>query len=224
MVRRLTKPAFFTLVALLGLSLAMPAIARRAPPIDQDGPTPDQIAVRQVRQQIAAEELNVALALDEDQAEAMVVLISEGITVRAAFKEERQAAAPELLELLEEYLKDVQNRGEARAATVEALRFFREANHPQKGERKGKRKEVVARLKEILSEEQLEVLASFRPMSAVSETLDDSRDRPQRGGRGEAGQEREGHSQHKARGQRKKARKVVRRVLFSEAMLDVLQR
>jgi len=224
MARRLTKPAFFTLVALLGLSLAMPALARRAPSVDQDGPTPDQIAVRQVRQQIAAEELAVALALDEDQADALVELIAEGITARAAKKEARAANAPELLELLEDYLGDVQKRGEPREATAEALRDFREANRPQKGERKALRKEAVSRLREILSEEQLAVLASFRPMSAVAPTRDDSRERPQRGDRSEAGQEREGRSQHKARKQRKKARKLVRRVLFSEAMLEVLQR
>jgi hypothetical protein len=225
MARRLTKPAFFTLVALLGLSLAMPALARRAPPVDTAGPTAVQIAVRQVRQQIAAEELAGALALDAEQADAMVALISEGISLRSAKKEARAANAPELLELLEDYLGDVQKRGEPREATAEALREFREANRPQKGERKALRKEAVSRLREILSEEQLAVLANFKPMSAVSGNSEDqATERRRRGDRDEAERERGSDGQRHVRRQRKKARKMVRRVLFSEAMLEVLQR
>jgi len=224
MFRRLAPPAFLTLVVLLAFSLAVPAVARRGASVERDGPTEDQIAVRQLRQQIAAEELALALKLDEDQADALVDLVSEGVNARASIKEARQAAAPEHRDLLEDYLQEVQKRGEARANTAEALREFREANRPERSDRRSRRKEVAARLKEILNEDQLAVLASFRPMNAVADTDSDADYRPDRPKRAEAGADREGRPSHQARSQRRKARKVVRKVLFSEAMLEVLQR
>jgi hypothetical protein len=228
MFRRLAPTATLTLVVLLAFSLAVPAIARRASSVDRDGPSEDQIAVRQLRQQIAAEELAVALELDEEQTEAMVDLVSEGVTVRASLKADREAAAPEHRELLGEYLRDIQKRGEARATTSEALREFREANRPEKTERKSRRKEVAARLKEILSEEQLAVLASFRPMTSVKGSGQAQNERPDRRGRDETRTEgrtdRGNRNDHQDRGQRRKTRKMVRKVLFSEAMLEVLQR
>jgi len=224
MFRRLAPTATLTLVVLLAFSLAVPAIARRASSVDRDGPSEDQIAVRQLRQQIAAEELAVALELDEEQTEAMVDLVSEGVTVRASLKADREAAAPEHRELLGEYLRDIQKRGEARATTSEALREFREANRPEKTERKSRRKEVVARLKEILSEEQLAVLASFRPMTSVKGSGQAQNERPDRQGRDEARTDRGNRNDHQDRGQRRKTRKMVRKVLFSEAMLEALQR
>lgn len=226
MFRRLAPPASLTIVVLLAFSLAVPAVARRASPVDRDEPTEDQLAVRQLRQEIAAEELAVALALDPDQTDALSTLVSEGITVRARLKQNREASAPEYRELLEDYLREVQKRGKARAETAEALREFRDANRPEKAERRAQRKEVGARLKEILNEDQLAVLASFTPLRAgtVPAPDEETSDRPRRRERDEAGTDRGGRRDHKDRGQRRKARKVVRTVLFSEAMLEVLQR
>lgn len=232
MFRRLAPRATLVLVALLGLSLAMPAVAKKRGAGAKDGPTKDQIAVRQLKQQIAAEELAAALALSDDQNASLVELVSEAVTRRASHKEERQSRAPELRELLEDYLADVQEGGEASDASVEAIRSFREANKPKPEEHKEAREDVRERLKEILTEGQLAVLQDFRPMSAVGPDPERQEQRGERRKRrGEKVRERMGDedfeeikARQQKRKQRKKARRTVREVLFSEAMLEVLQR
>jgi len=232
MFHRLAKPASFALVALLGLSLALPAMARRSASVDTEGPTEDQIEIRQLRQQIAAEELAIALDLNEDQRESLTELISEAVARRATHKEERQSKTPELRDLLEDYLSQIQKRGSARESTIEALRAFREANRPPKDERGEQRKEFGGKLKDILSEEQMAVLREFRPMSTVgpdperAEAREGRREQREDAMRKRFGDEdfEQVRAKKEKRHQRRKTRKLVRRVLFSEAMLDALQR
>ena len=232
MSRSLSRISLFALVALLGLSLALPAFARKRKATPVDTPTEDQVAVRQLKQQIAAEELAIALTLDADQKAALAGLIAEITSAKSDKKDQRQAAAPELRALFEDYLAEVQKDGEASDSTVDAIRAFREAHKPDPSERKQMRGDVRQQLQEILSEDQRAVLREFRPMNAVGpdEERQEAR-RERREKRSERVRERVGdedfedrRQMHRKGKQRKRTRRIVRDVLLSEAMLEVLER
>jgi len=232
MFRLLGKPFFFLFVALLGLSLAMPAMARRGPSAGSDAPSEDQLEVRKLRQQIAAIELLDALALDEEQREALTELVADVVGQKAEAKEQRESRASELREILEDYLSQVQKQGTPKDSTVEDLRTFREEKRSQNEGRKETRKNIAQQLKDTLSQEQMEVLQSFRPMSSVGadpdrqEAREERRERREEKIRTRFGDERaeKFEAKREKRGDRKRARKVARTVLFSEAMLEALQR
>lgn len=203
-----TPLLLLTTLALLSLSLAAPAVAKRGRAGGEE-PTESQQAVHDLRKQIGAEELLVALNLSDEQAEELAALVAGVVSEREAKQAERTENAPELEGLLERYLAEVRSDGEPSAATIEALTTMREANGPDREARRAARTETREALAAILDEEQMETMKEFRPMAAV---------RPERGVEGEDDEGRH-HARRARRGHRGAAR-----ILFSPEMLAVLQR
>ncbi len=231
------------LVALTALVFTTPAQAKRkgGPSFDADGPTESQLAVRQLRQQIAAEELLIALGLDAEQEAALTALVTRVVEEREAKQAQREADAPKLEALLEDYLTEVQKNGSPSDGTVRALRAFREERRPDHEAMRGQREQVREELKSILGEPGMQALAGFRPMEDVGPTEEEreARRSERREHRAEKLErraeeldrdppspeemERMDRKRHE-RGERHHARRIVRDVLFSRAMLDALTR
>jgi hypothetical protein len=234
MNRRLLIPLS---AALLSLTLIAPAAARKHGAAAGMEPTAQEQAVHQLRQQIAAEELAVALALSADQRDALAAVIADLIAQREARHAERTDKAADLQELLEDYLAEVQKNGSVSEETAQALRQFRAANRPDPENRRAMHREIRDALQRILTEAQRELLQEFRPMSAAGPTdaereerrthreqqiRERGGDRRERGAQSERSDER--HEMRRERGERKHTRRVVRDVMFSVEFLDVLSR
>ncbi|MEE2828235.1 MAG: hypothetical protein VX498_03520 [Myxococcota bacterium] len=232
MTRPVRQSIFVLLTLLLSLSLALPAVAKKRSRLGTDSPTEDQLAIRDLRQKIAAEELAASLALTTEQEEALAEVVSQTVERRAAHKSERRARAPELRTLLEDYLREVQEDGTASEASAEAIRAFRAANKADRSSNKELREGARDQLREILTEDQLGLLKDFRPMSQVGRDKSARQDQQQgRKARSKRLRERVGdenfeelRAMQRQGQERRKTRSMVRKVLFSEAMLEILQR
>jgi hypothetical protein len=152
-------------------------------------------------------------------------------------REARAEGASEIKPLLERYLREVRANGEPSAGTVEAIRGFRTARRAGREDRIGEREAMRSRLKEILTEDQLRVMASFRPMASVGPDEEQMQARERR--RGERRERfdafadkhdlddttvdrmqrrsRRGHA-------KRKGKKTIKRILVSPEMLEVLSR
>lgn len=234
MTRRILSLTSIAIVcAFLGVLLSGSAIARkRGGPGPGFEPTESQKAIGELKQEIAALELYNALALDGEQEAALATLIGDAIAEREAHQAARQAAAPELEGLLQDYLAELKADGAPSDATVTALKEFRQANRPEKGAKKDKRQEMRAALESILNEDQLATLQGFRPMMAAGpspEEMEQRRERrmeqvreraDERGvspERAERFAERRGEKRDRQRGKH-----AVKRVLMSPAFLALL--
>lgn len=220
MFRRLALPFSALGVAALALSLALPASARRG--VDHDeAPTEEQLEVRKLRKQIAAEELTVALQLSEDQADELSDVIADVLAQKATKKAARQERISESIDILESYLKEVRRRGEPSDKTVESLQDFRAQNRPDRDALKAARKETRERVRTILSQDQLKTLKDFRPMSSVRQ--DEAKEQDGKRGRRAVSGNKDSEGEAGARRGKRKKMKIFR-VLFSEEMLDALSR
>ena len=227
-----------TFSALALLVLAGPASAKRrgGPAMQADGPTDSQLAVHQLRQQIAAEELLIALDLSREQRASLTALVTRMVEEREAKNAAREADTPKLEALLQDYLAEVRADGAASQATAEALKSFREARRPEPEELRERHEQVREELTGLLDPAQLEALRDFRPMRAAGPSEDE------RAERREARRERLEKKHHEMaegldaddmeemqqmrrdKGERKNTRRILREVLFSRAMLDALAR
>lgn len=220
------------------LALAGPASAKRrgGPAMSADGPSETQLAVRQLKQQIAAEELLIALELDGEQKAALVALVARVVEQREAKRAEHEAEAPTMKALLEDYLAEVQADGAPSGDTVEALRAFREGKRPDPEAMRAHREQTREELKSILDEEQLQTLISFRPMEAAGPT-DEERAQRKEQRREHRAEMLEKHAEeldpadveamermHDKRGKRHHGKRVAKELLFSPAMLEALSR
>lgn len=231
--RRFSIPALAA-VALLSMALVAPASARKRGGGDGIAPSEQEQAVHQLRQQIAAEELAVALNLSKDQRRALATVVADAVAQREAHRAERATKAGEVQEILEDYLAEVQRDGAVSEATAQSLRTFRADNRPDPEARRAARKDTKASLQEILSEEQQQTLRDFRPMSAAGPTDEERAERrSERSERVRGNLEERGfdaddmeamHEMKEQRGERKHTRRVVRDVLFSPAFLNALSR
>jgi hypothetical protein len=218
---------------LVGLTLyAGPTLADRP---SHSGPDPafqpseDQKAVHILKRQIAAEELALALQLSDEQSAAIRALITEVQTEKDSRREARRSAAPQARAVLEDYLDELRSSGAASEATVADLKSIRGSVRPDRAQAGEMRKDIKERLREMLSEEQVQALRSFRPMAGVRPESGGkahrergelrARSRTEEGVAGEQGRER----RHK-RVQRRKMRRTVRSTLLSPEMLEVLSR
>jgi hypothetical protein len=227
------SPIALFVVALVGLTLcAGPTLAKgpgHTAPDPTVQPSEDQQAVHALKRQIAAEELALALQLSDEQNSAIRALITEVQAERDSRHEARRSAAPQARALLEDYLDELRSNGAASAATVADLQAIRESVRPDREQRGEMRQDIKARLRDLLSEEQVQALRSFRPMAGVRpEPRGRSRmERGEREGRsrmaqGEAGEQ--GRERRHKRVQRRKMRRTVRSTLLSAEMLEVLSR
>ncbi len=216
--------SILAVVALLSLTLVAPATAKRkrggGPEFE---PTAEQQAVHQLKRQIAAEELAVALNLSKAQRTALADVVADMIAERETRHAERAAKAGQLEDLLEDYLAEVQKNGAVSEETAQALRAFKAEHKPDPEARRAMHSELKTQLESILSEEQREALQSFRPMSAVGPT---DAERAERRERFQERAERRGFDaeERMEKRQRKHTRRMVRDVLFSAEFLDVLTR
>ena len=231
--RTLSLTSLAILCAFLGVLLSGSAIARKrggfGPGIE---PTESQKAIHSLKAEIAAVELYNALALDADQQTALAEVISGVIAEREARQAARQANAPELEGLLQDYLAEVKKDGAPSDATVAALKDFRAANKPEKGAGKEKREQVRETLQSILSEEQLETLHGFRPMAAAGPSPEEMEQRRERRGeqlrerateRGFDAERAERRMEHRGdKRERRRGKQMVKRVLMSPEFLDLL--
>ena len=141
-MKRALAPRLLTVtLVVLALAVAGPASAKRrgGPGMAPDGPSESHVAIRQLKQQIAAEELLIALDLDADQKVAITALVTRMVDEHEARKAEREAEAPKLQALLEDYLAEVRADGVPTTATAEALRSFRQGHRPDPEARRGDR-------------------------------------------------------------------------------------
>ena len=226
------------LTALAVLTLAAPASAKRKGGVGPgvDGPSENEIAVRQLRQQIAAEELLIALDLSGEQKASLTALVTRMVGEREAKKAQRDADAPKLQALLEDYLAEIQADGAPSATTAQALRSFHEQRRPEPEEKRGVHEQVREELTGSLDKSQLQTLRDFRPMQAAGPTEEERGER--REARRERLEERHGkldekfdpedveamEEMHRDKGVRQHTKRVVREVLFSRPMLDALTR
>lgn len=222
---RLVTFPFLTLIAVA--LFAAPASARRGGggPGGAE-PTPEMKAAHSLRTQIVATELHQALNLDPEQASQLATLIREATARQAAHRAERQAAAPELVGILEDYLADVQANGVPSAETAAALQAFREDNRPEPGERKEVRGAMREQIQALLSEAQLEALRDFRPSLMPEPGPEDGQqgERLERRRRGD-GPDRERGEAKGERGERRhrQGARHLRKVLMSPEMLQLLE-
>jgi len=235
MAHRFSFPVLVT-AAVLSLALIAPASARKRGASSGIEPTEAQQAVHQLRQQIAAEELVVALNPTKDQQVALADLVADLIAAKEAHHAERADKATQLQGLLEDYLAEVRKDGEVSEATVAALREVRAADRPAPEDRMEARQDAKEALQAILSDEQQQALKDFRPMSAVgptdaekaerTEMRRERRDHAERAERGEHGEraERGDRGERGERRERKHTRRAVRDVMLSPAFLEALTR
>ncbi len=234
MPRRIpTLMSFALICAFVGALFTGTAIARkRGGPGPGMEPTESQQAVRQIRHEIAALELFNALDLDASQQSALAELIGDVVAGREAHQAARQAAAPQLEGLLQEYLAELKKSGEPSDDTIAALKEFKEANRPDRDAKKDQRKEIRSQLEAILSDTQRETLESFRPMASAGPSAEERAERRERrDSRIREHAEERGVSADRAerfadkRGQRRErghARKTVKGVLMSPEFLALL--
>ncbi len=235
MTRKLFAPVLASLAA-LGLLFASPVAARPGKGGPDMEPTAEMKAVHALKKQIAAEELAAALNLSAEQKTQLSALIQQVVAAKDDAREARSELAAEAEPILAKYLREVQNRGEPSAATLEKVRALRDRRHEGKDGRKEAREGVRESLQSILSREQLETVAKFRPMSAVGP--DEERQEARRERR-EKRRERvrdfaeendidpealeELRDGKRKRGAKRKMRRTAH-VLLSPEMLDVLSR
>ena len=199
-------------------------------------PTEAQKEVRSLKHEIAVTELFFALALDNDQKSALAELVADVVAEREAKQVARAADAPEIADLLEDYLADVRKGGTPDENVVASLKALRVERQGDREAQRGQRQEVKESLQSILTEEQEEVLRSFRPMADVGPSTEERAERM------EAKQERfrqrasrRGFSDDQTddmmmrrteRGMDKRERRNgihnVHRLLFTAEMLDLL--
>ncbi|MCP4869866.1 MAG: hypothetical protein GY898_14240 [Proteobacteria bacterium] len=235
MPRRFSIPVLAT-VAVLSLALVAPASARKRGGQGM-APTEAEQAVHSLKQQIAAEELVVALDLDTGQKSALAEVVADAVAQREAHRAEKAGKAIQVQDLLEDYLAEVQRNGAVSEDTAQALREFRAANRKDPEAHRDARQDTKASLQAILSEDQQQTLRDFRPMSAVGPTDEERAERQaRRSQRSERVREKAGErgfdaddieavrQMREQRGERKHTRRVVRDVLFSAAFLDALTR
>jgi hypothetical protein len=229
---RLPRLSLLALCALLGSAFlfAGPADARKRGGFGPEHePTEAQKAVHALRHEIAVHELYLALDLSPDQKASLAEIVADVVGQKAQRQEERAAEAPRLAALLEDWLAEVQSTGAPSASTVSAVRALREA-------RRDDREDPRARLESVLTDDQGEVLRSFRPMAAAGPS-DEERAERRDARRGELVEraERRGISEDRAGDRidermekggrhhdRQAAMQNVRQLLFSEEMLALL--
>ena len=199
-------------------------------------PTEAELAVHELRHEIAVVELYNALALDDEQRAALAPIVADVVAEREAHRAERAAAAATAEGLLEDYLAEVKKTGSPSSRTVAALKALREDRRPDDGEREAtrdQREEVREQVLALLTEEQLAVLEDFRPMADVAPSPEEMaerhaerRDRVQqrvgeRGGDVEKAGERFDRISER-RGDRRGLR-MAKMLLFSPEMLELLK-
>ncbi len=220
------RTLILSVLSLLAVALiAAPASARRgAKGVSGPEPTEEMKAVHQLRKQIVATELVQALDLDADQKKQLAALIREVTGRHAAARAERQEAAPQLAEILGDYLADVQANGVPSAKTAAALQSFRDEHRPDKGDRKEQMKATKEQMQSLLSEAQIDALRNFKPSLAPEHGAGgpEGEERPPRMERRERGGEERGMGRE--RGERRRGAKKVRQLLLSPEMLEALER
>ncbi|GEM_PF-3575618 len=233
---RLLAPALAA-VAAFGLLLSAPVLAKPGRGGPQMEPTAEMKAVHALKKQIAAEELAVALNLAPAQKQELSTLIQGVLSARDDARETRSDAAEAATPILERYLAEVRANGAASEKTLEAVRGLRADRNEGREAKMQQREAVKESLKGILSPEQFEALAKFRPMSEVGPDPERKEQRMERRERRkqrtrEFAAENDGDPEtldavrdgKRRRGMKKKARHTIQRVLFSEEMLDALAR
>jgi hypothetical protein len=223
--------------ALLALTFASPALAKRrgGPPVmDADGPSESEVAIRTLKRTIAAEELVLALDLTPEQKTELAALVDEVVQEREAKRAQREADAPQLQELLEDYLAELRSSGAASDKTVEALSAFRQSHRPDKEAMRGKHEGTRDAMKSILEPDQLEALRDFRPMQAAGPSDEEieamqAERRERRAEKIEREHDRgpspeEMDEMHREGKDRKRVHRTVKEVLFTAEMLEVLSR
>jgi hypothetical protein len=236
---RLPRLSLLALCALLGSAFlfAGPADARKRGGFGPEHePTEAQKAVHALRHEIAVHELYLALDLSPDQKASLAEIVADVVGQKAQRQEERAAEAPRLAALLEDWLAEVQSTGAPSASTVSAVRALREARRDDREDPREARQEIRARLESVLTDDQGEVLRSFRPMAAAGPS-DEERAERRDARRGELVEraERRGISEDRAGDRidermekggrhhdRQAAMQNVRQLLFSEEMLALL--
>ena len=234
MPRRIpTLMSLALICAFAGALFAGTATARkRGGPGPGMEPTESQQAVRAIRHEIAALELFNALDLDASQQTALAEVIGDVVAEREAHQAARQAAAPQLEGILQDYLAELKKNGEPSDDTIAALKEFKEANRPDREAKKEQRKDIRGQLEAILSEDQRETLRSFRPMAAAGPSAEERAERRERREqRIREGAEERGVSPERAerfadkRGERRErghAHKTVKGLLMSPEFLALL--
>lgn len=199
-------------------------------------PTEAQKAVHSLKHDIAVLELFNALQLSADQKTALSGVVTDVVAVQQTRQAERAENAPRLQALLTTYLTEVKRSGEPSAKTLQALSDMRAENKPDREGQRAARQEVKAELGSVLSEEQVEVLRSFRPMAAAGPSDEDKAERHEQRRerlsqraeqRGVEGERAEGIvDQRMERSMKRRGREMGRhnakKLLFSQAMLDLL--
>jgi hypothetical protein len=224
----------------LALGKGSPAPAARAATAlpDPDAPSPEQRAIHALRRRIAAEELAHALKLDAEQKAALADVVEEALRRKDELRAAREKDAPELRRLLSGYLAELQSSGQPSAATVDALRAFHEARDPRRDSMREARGELREEIREILDDAQIQALREFRPMAGVMPELPagpgpeageegpDAEDAPAGLDEPEAGrgQGRGSDPELRERMAERRHRGMVRHVLMSEEMLEILKR
>lgn len=163
-------------------------------------------------------------------------LLPRVVEEREAKNAEREAEAPKLQALLEDYLAEVQADSAPSSATVQALRSFRVERRPEPEEMRARHDQLLEELTTILDQAQLETIHSFRPMEAAGPTEEERAERReerreqradklQRRSEGLDPEDVEAMEQmHHQQGARRHGKRVARDILFSPAVLDALSR
>ncbi len=199
-------------------------------------PTEAQKEVRSLKHEIAVTELFFALALENDQKTALARVVADVVAEREARQAARVADAPEIADLLKDYLDEVKKDGVPDADVVASLKALRVERQGDREAQRGQRQKIKETLQSILSEEQEEVLRSFRPMADLGPSTEELAERMeakqerfrQRASRhGISGDQTDDMMMRRAeRGMGKRERHNgmhnVHRLLFTAEMLDLL--
>ena len=227
-LRSIIIPLGVGLFLMSGAALAQRGINHNPDPTFQ--PTEDQRAVHKLKRQIAAEELALALQLNAEQVAAITTIIKEVQATKSSKRAERQAVAPQARGLMEDYLDELRSNGAPSAETVADIAALRKSVAPDREQGGEMRRDIKNKLRELLSEEQLQAMRSFRPMADVQpehKRRDKKRERAETnddedGPSAERGEQRR-ERRHK-RMQHKKMKRTVKDILLSAEMLEVLTR
>ncbi len=224
--------------ALAVAAFALPSPTQALPPSGDIGPhfepSEDEVAVRKLRQQIAAQELVAALDLSQEQRAELASVLTEVRSQRdeaqETAREQHAVRASALRPILQTYQKELSSKGEVSEDTFARLEEFRREFRPDRRERRERRGEAREAIASVLTEAQAETLRNFRPLSrprgAEMEETDRHSDRSGRSGsrRGESradDRERQQFDNPRQRGSHGKRGKMGR-LLLSDDFLEVL--
>lgn len=181
MARPLASLGTLALCLLLtGTAFARPGHRGPGGPGAGGPPTEAELAVHELRHEIAVIELYNALALDDEQRAALAPIVADVVAEREAHRAERAATAATAEGLLEDYLAEVKKSGAPSPRTVAALKALRQDRRPDDGEREAmrdQREEVREQVLALLTEEQVAVLQDFRPMADVAPSPEEMAER-----------------------------------------------